>query len=451
MDLSRRFRDKLQCSNSRTGAGSGHLERREHGKRRCSFIPRRLCSKILESGGASIRSSHQSSRASCCSRKFSSCQSRRSGSSSSGQQSGPLLHPQTGRNKEFNFVERGLSSVEREHPKRHIPSQSSLVSNIRQCVCGFSKPTRSGGMGISVIQTCVLHDNGAFSIIPHVRCLCKQGYNTITQIHDMGVRPQSSGQKCLDTQVGSDNLPVSSCPIGDELLTEDSTGETDSCFSGPQMANSTLVAIGAGDDVRTSTSTSQVQINPGTEGQLPKVTLPGPSCGSTPSSSNITSSLQSFLSNHLSDGTKNGYKYAFSKFVAFCSGNNYCPKTCGPEIIAQYLKQLFDDGASYSSVNLARSAISKNHDGFYGNSAGSHKLISTAVKAVFRMRPPLPKYKNTYDITLVLDFLKSLPQNDKLTLKQLSLKALFLLIMSSLSRVSSVARLGPDLLVYKVR
>ena len=102
-------------------------------------------------------------------------------------------------------------------------------------------------------------------------------------------------------------------------------------------------------------------------------------------------------------------------------------------------------------MNLAQSAISKNHDGFYGNSAGSHKLISTAVKAVFRMRPPLPKYKNTYDITLVLDFLKSLPQNDKLTLKQLSLKALFLLIMSSLSRVSSVARLGPDLLVYKVR
>ena len=33
----------------------------------------------------------------------------------------------------------------------------------------------------------------------------------------------------------------------------------------------------------------------------------------------------------------------------------------------------------------------------------------------------------------------------------LSMKTLFLLIVSSLSRVSSVARLGPDLLVYKVR
>ena len=49
-----------------------------------------------------------------------------------------------------------------------------------------------------------------------------------------------------------------------------------------------------------------------------------------------------------------------------------------------------------------------------------------------------------------LGYLKTLPSNDQLSLKQISIKALFLLIMSCISRVSSVARLGPDLLVNKV-
>lgn len=165
----------------------------------------------------------------------------------------------------------------------------------------------------------------------------------------------------------------------------------------------------------------------------------------------MTDSLNSFLSNHLSVGTQTGYKYAFGKFSSFCTENNYCPKSCSPEVIVYYLKKLFDDGSSYSTINLARSSISKFHNGFDGNTAGSHKLISTALRACFRMRPPLPKYKHTYDVSLVLNYIKSLPQNGQLSLKMLSIKTLFLLIVSSISRVSSVARLGPDLLVYKVR
>ena len=161
--------------------------------------------------------------------------------------------------------------------------------------------------------------------------------------------------------------------------------------------------------------------------------------------------MASFLSHHIAVGTKSGYKYAYAKFSSFCSQNGYCPKSCSPEIIVQYLKQLFDDGCSYSTVNTARSAISKYHDGFNGNTAGSHKLISIALKAVFRMQPPLPKYRHTFDVSLVFNYLKSMPQNEQLSLKMLSMKTLFLLIVSSLSRVSSVARLGPDLLVYKVR
>ena len=57
-----------------------------------------------------------------------------SGSSSLRQQDSCLLHPETGRNSEFSFERKGLSSIEREHSKRHNFTQPSLVSIVRQCV-----------------------------------------------------------------------------------------------------------------------------------------------------------------------------------------------------------------------------------------------------------------------------------------------------------------------------
>ena len=450
MGVKGRFREQLQFTDLRARGRSGHLERRKSGKGRITLLPRRLHSKMLESCRVGFGSSHQSPGASRSSRKLSASQCWGSSEVALGQSDGCLLYKENGRDSEFSFKKRGLSTLEREHSERHNFTQPSLVGNIRQCVSRFSEQKRYGPMGVRVIKRSVRDDNGSLSIVSHIGCFCQQENKEVTEVHDMGIRSQGSGTQCIDSQVGPNNLPVSSSSTGDEIFAEDSGREVNSDPRGSQMANSSLVASDPGDDDRTIASASNMQVYTQNEEQVSRLTLPGPSGSSSSSISNVNTTLSSFLSNHLADGTKNGYKYAFSKFVSFCSMNNHCPKSCGPEVIAQYLKHLFDGGSSYSSVNLARSAISKYHDGYHGNTAGTHKLVTTAVKAVFRLRPPLPKYKNTYDITLVLDYLKSLPDNDQLTLKQLSMKTLFLLIMSSLSRVSSCARLGPDLLVYKV-
>ena len=156
------------------------------------------------------------------------------------------------------------------------------------------------------------------------------------------------------------------------------------------------------------------------------------------------------MSHHISSGTRKSYKSSFRKFVSFCSNIGEQASTSRPETIASFIKSLFDDGASYNSVNVARSAISKHHVGFDGVSAGSHPIVCKAVKAVFRLRPPLPKYQTTFDIQMVFDYIKSLQPNPLLSLKLLTYKTLFLLTSSSISRVSSVSVLGPDILVYKV-
>ena len=107
------------------------------------------------------------------------------------------------------------------------------------------------------------------------------------------------------------------------------------------------------------------------------------------------------------------------------------------------MRHLYESGAEYSTVNFHRLAISKFHVGIYGIPMGEHPLVSQAVKAVFRLRPPLPQYQSTFDIVPVLAYIQSLPTAN-LSLQLLSFKALFLTIYSSISRVSSMARLAPS-------
>ena len=82
-----------------------------------------------------------------------------------------------------------------------------------------------------------------------------------------------------------------------------------------------------------------------------------------------------------------------------------------------YLRYKFENGSKYSSINFHKSSISKFHTGFDGRAVGSHPLVSQAVKAAFRLRPPLPKYKSTFDIDPVLSYIASLEPLDSLNLK----------------------------------
>ena len=100
-----------------------------------------------------------------------------------------------------------------------------------------------------------------------------------------------------------------------------------------------------------------------------------------------------FLSKHLAPRTASGYGYIFKKFRLFCEQLQADPMTCPPAIVVKYLRHLFESGAEYSTVNFHRSGISKFHVGIDGVSIGEHQLVSQAVKAVFRLKPPLPKYQ----------------------------------------------------------
>ena len=116
---------------------------------------------------------------------------------------------------------------------------------------------------------------------------------------------------------------------------------------------------------------------------------------------------------------------------------------CPPSTIVKYIHHCFKRGAKYRTLNDVRSSISKFHIGYSGTPAGQHPLVVQAIRAVFRLRPPLPKYKDTFDIKPVLVMTKQIyGDNDLLNLKLLSYKCLFLTAFASLSRVSTLRSLG---------
>ena len=335
--------------------------------------------------------------------------------------------------------------MERSSLKKDHAVNPSLDQHQGQQYRRLSESTQDDPVGVHVVQRSVQICAGDIGGVPDVGRVREQRHTPAAQVHVLVPRQSGGGQGRDDSPLGQGVLPVPARPADHEVSPEDQAGGDQSRHDPSSVAVLSVVASCSGDVSRTSTSSSSFQ-GSSNHDERRSTSIPEPIGGSAP----VSQELSNFLSNHLAPRTSASYKSNFGKFEHFCSSLGADPTSCPPEVIAAFVQHLFDSGASYSSVNSARSAISKYHIGINGVPAGQHSLVCQAVRAVFRLRPPIPKYIHTFDVVQVFDYVKKLPQNSDLSLKLLTYKALFLLIVSSLSRVSSVAQLGPHLIVYKV-
>ena len=106
---------------------------------------------------------------------------------------------------------------------------------------------------------------------------------------------------------------------------------------------------------------------------------------------------------------------------------------------------MFEKNLSYSSLNTARSALSTviTVDGM---SIGNHPLVVRFLKGVFNLRPPVPRYKEVWDVSTVLRFLKTLSPVSSLSLKNLSLKLVMLLSLVTAQRGQTLHLLDVNLM-----
>lgn len=107
--------------------------------------------------------------------------------------------------------------------------------------------------------------------------------------------------------------------------------------------------------------------------------------------------------------------------------------------ILQFLSHVASRGLGYSSVNSARSALSACLPQLENVNVGKHFNVCELMTGIRNTDPPLPRWNATWDVNVVLDYLRELSPLSHLTLKQLSLKLVMLLLITSCQRIQAVA------------
>jgi integrase len=111
-----------------------------------------------------------------------------------------------------------------------------------------------------------------------------------------------------------------------------------------------------------------------------------------------------------------------------------------------FLSNLHDNGLGYSSLNVARSAVSQFLA--FGNNSdstiGEHPLVKRFFKGIYRIKPPAPRYVETWDVGKVLHFLGTELKNWGISLKDLSLKTAALLALLSGQRCQTIHRITTE-------
>ena len=144
-------------------------------------------------------------------------------------------------------------------------------------------------------------------------------------------------------------------------------------------------------------------------------------------------------------GTQKQYETYINKWLNYCCERELDSLHPSVADVIQFLTTLFEKNLSYSSLNTARSALSTiiTVDGM---PIGSHPLVVRFLKGVFNLRPPVPRYKEVWDVSIVLRYLKTLSSTSSLSLKNLSLKLVMLLSLVTAQRGQTLHLLDIDLM-----
>ena len=110
--------------------------------------------------------------------------------------------------------------------------------------------------------------------------------------------------------------------------------------------------------------------------------------------------------------TKTLYDRFIVKWKVYAENQGVDPFNPAVHNVANFLAYLFSSGMSYSSLNNARSALSAWLPFIDGVAVGSHQTISRLMKGVYNQRPNLPKYTETWDVTVMLQYLSTLPATE---------------------------------------
>ncbi|KAJ8977521.1 hypothetical protein NQ317_003028 [Molorchus minor] len=141
---------------------------------------------------------------------------------------------------------------------------------------------------------------------------------------------------------------------------------------------------------------------------------------------------QSSLSS-ITPGTLRQYNSGLKLWWEFCSTLNINPFLVRVTNVLEFLTIRFKNGASYGTLNSYRSAIAQ----IAGPDLGQDFRLKRFFKGIFGLRQPLPRYENTWDPGIVINYIRSL-DNDFISLELLTQKLASLLALATGQRVQTL-------------
>jgi len=147
------------------------------------------------------------------------------------------------------------------------------------------------------------------------------------------------------------------------------------------------------------------------------------------------------LTSACSESSNKQYATYLRKWVSFCKTKDI--SDCKPNLhsILEFLSSLFEEGLGFSAVNTARSALSLVLDPIEGFAVGKHPVVIRLLKGVVKSRPPQARYDSVWDAGIVLNLFKSWGKNSELSLKQLTLKLVGLIALTTAQRVQTLSKI----------
>ncbi|KAJ8038897.1 hypothetical protein HOLleu_16457 [Holothuria leucospilota] len=136
--------------------------------------------------------------------------------------------------------------------------------------------------------------------------------------------------------------------------------------------------------------------------------------------------------------TQKQYDTYHRKWSIFCNESKINPFQPSLIEVLDFLTDLFLRGLGYSGLNTARAALSTFLILNGVKTIGQHPLICRFLKGVFELRPPSARYTTSWDVSVVLNFLRELHPLDSLSLKLVTLKLVMLVALVSAQRLQSL-------------
>ena len=103
----------------------------------------------------------------------------------------------------------------------------------------------------------------------------------------------------------------------------------------------------------------------------------------------------------------------------------------------KFLTLIYESSNTYGTINNYRSAISL----ICPNEIGQDPNLKRFCKGASNLKPQAPKYAVTWDPHTVLDFIKNLPSENKISLDELNKKLATLLVLATGQRVQTISKI----------